>query len=115
MRDNLRAKGILGEAATVKTIRNILRRVLRSTIRRVESMLNEGVKDYRNLSKMPDEQIKWIIESTEGLETRRQLCRIHLQERDDRRSFESVYQNLRNVIQRRDSFQGIFTQGRSSH
>lgn len=35
MRDNLRARSILGESATVKTIRNILRRVLRSTIRRV--------------------------------------------------------------------------------
>ena len=115
MRDNLRAKGIIGEGATVKTIRNILRRVLRSTIRRVENLLNDGVKDYRNLSKMSDEQIKWIIESTEGLEARRKLCRIHLQRRDDRENFESVYQMLRNVIQKKDSFQGIFTQGRSSH
>jgi hypothetical protein len=88
----------------VKTIRNALRRVLRNTIRRIENLLNDGVRDFKQLNKMTDDQIKCIIESSEGLEARKQLCRVHLQERDDKRLMESVYRELRAVILKKDSY-----------
>lgn len=60
IRDNVRfERGIA--AITVKEIRNTLRRVLRGTIRRIEALLNEGVRELRQICKFSDEQIKWLI------------------------------------------------------
>lgn len=35
IRDNLRSKGLISDYVTTKTIRNVLRRVLRGTIRQI--------------------------------------------------------------------------------
>lgn len=66
IRDNLRNRHLIGDCVTTKTLRNVLRRVLRSTIRKLEQVVGNTGIDYRGNSKMNDQQIKWIIEAGEG-------------------------------------------------
>jgi hypothetical protein len=49
-------KGIhgMGRHITTMVIRNILRRVLRGSIRYIESIINEGITDSRHFRKMSD-------------------------------------------------------------